>query len=250
MTSFVQGRNEWCISRQRSWGVPIPALFAVETGEPLLTPESVKHIISILETKGTDSWFTPDNSQEWVHPSHRSQIYRRGRETMDVWFDSGTSWSMLPSTPKVADIYLEGTDQHRGWFQSSLLTSMAVQSTPPFKTLITHGFVLDKDMTKMSKSIGNTISPKEIVEGKGGGGIDGLRLWVAGAEYTTDVGVSQTVLEHVSGALKKIRITLRYLIGNLNGYNAVEVEYSKLSKVVLPPPSLLLVLSMVLGVDV
>jgi len=154
---------------------------------------------------------------------------------MDVWFDSGTSWSMLPNSPrKQAYIYLEGTDQHRGWFQSSLLTSIATQDIAPFKTLITHGFVLDKDNTKMSKSLGNIISPREIIDGKKGGvmkgGVDGLRMWVASAEYTTDVGVSETVLTHVLGGLQKIRITLRYLIGNLHGANNVEVKYSELSK--------------------
>jgi len=150
---------------------------------------------------------------------------------MDVWFDSGTSWSLLPS--KKADIYLEGTDQHRGWFQSSLLTSVAVTGEAPFKTLITHGFVLDKDREKMSKSLGNVILPREIVEGKkggGGGGVDGLRMWVASAEYTTDVGVSETVLAHVLGGLQKIRATLRFLIGNI-GEVERNLEYAALSKV-------------------
>lgn len=152
---------------------------------------------------------------------------------MDVWFDSGTSWSMLLN--KKADIYLEGTDQHRGWFQSSLLTSVATQKAAPFKTLITHGFVLDKDQAKMSKSLGNIISPEDIVNGKRGGtmkgGVDGLRMWVASSEYTTDVSVSETVLEHVLGGLQKIRATLRYLIGNLHDVDTEEVAYSDLSKV-------------------
>ena len=236
LTSFIQGRSEWCISRQRAWGVPIPALYNVDTGEALLTPESVQHIISVIREKGTDAWFSTESNEEWVAPQYRGTEYRRGTETMDVWFDSGTSWSMLPGSPhKQADIYLEGTDQHRGWFQSSLLTSIATQSVAPFKTLITHGFVLDKDNTKMSKSLGNIISPREIVDGKKGGamkgGIDGLRLWVASAEYTTDVGVSETVLAHVLGGLQKIRITLRYLIGNLHGVDVGDVKYSDLSKV-------------------
>lgn len=235
LTSFVLGRSEWCISRQRAWGVPIPALYNKETGEALLTPESVQHIISVIHEKGTDAWFSPDSDEEWVAPQYRGTEYRRGTETMDVWFDSGTSWSMLPNSPKKqADIYLEGTDQHRGWFQSSLLTSIATQGIAPFKTLITHGFVLDKDNTKMSKSLGNIISPREIIVGKKGGvmkgGVDGLRMWVASAEYTTDVGVSETVLAHVLGGLQKIRITLRYLIGNLHGADNLEVKYSDLSK--------------------
>lgn len=236
LKSFIEGRSEWCISRQRAWGVPIPALYNIDTGEALLTPESVQHIISVIREQGTDAWFSPESNEEWIAPQYRGKEYRRGTETMDVWFDSGTSWSMLPGLPhKQADIYLEGTDQHRGWFQSSLLTSIATQSVAPFKTLITHGFVLDKDNAKMSKSLGNIISPGEIVDGKKGGamkgGIDGLRLWVASAEYTTDVGVSETVLAHVLGGLQKIRITLRYLIGNLHGADVEDVKYSDLSKV-------------------
>jgi isoleucyl-tRNA synthetase len=149
---------------------------------------------------------------------------------------------MLPSSPsspsphKQADIYLEGTDQHRGWFQSSLLTSISTQGISPFKTLITHGFVLDKDREKMSKSLGNVISPKEIIEGRKGGkmkgGIDGLRMWVASSEYSTDVAVSETVLTHVLGGLQKIRATLRYLIGNLEGAKFERVDNGMLSKVI------------------
>ena len=228
----MQGRSEWCISRQRAWGVPIPALYNVATGEALLTPESVEHIISVLREKGTDVWFEPEQSDEWVAPAYRGLEYRRGTETMDVWFDSGTSWRMLHSP---ADIYLEGTDQHRGWFQSSLLTSVATRGVAPFKTLITHGFVLDKENTKMSKSLGNIISPREIVEGKKNGsgkaGVDGLRMWVASAEYTNDVAVSETVLTHVLGGLQKIRATLRFLIGNLHGADISDVKYSDLSRV-------------------
>lgn len=242
LTSFVQGRSQWCISRQRAWGVPIPALYNVDTGEALLTPESVEHIISIIRANGTDEWFDPESTETWVAPQYRDSksTYRREQDTMDVWFDSGTSWSMLPtatsgSAGKQADIYLEGTDQHRGWFQSSLLTSISTQGISPFRTLITHGFVLDKDREKMSKSLGNVISPKEIVEGRKGGkmkgGVDGLRMWVASSEYTTDVGVSETVLTHVLGGLQKIRSTLRYLIGNLEGSRIEGVDYQMLSKV-------------------
>lgn len=237
LTSFIQSREEWCISRQRAWGVPIPALYNVATGEPLLTPESVEHIISVIREKGTDEWFNPDSDVQWVAPQYHGTEYRRGTETMDVWFDSGTSWSMLPESRKQADVYLEGTDQHRGWFQSSLLTSVATQGIAPFKTLITHGFVLDKDREKMSKSLGNIIAPSEIVRGKRGGkmkgGVDGLRLWVASSEYTTDVSVNETVLTHVLGGLQKIRATLRYLIGNLHDVQSLDVKYSDLSKVVL-----------------
>lgn len=212
----------------------------------------------MIREKGTDEWFNPESIEDWVAPQYRDKgvTYRRERDTMDVWFDSGTSWSMIPPRPtslsstsssspssssaqslrSQADIYLEGTDQHRGWFQSSLLTSLSTQSISPFKTLITHGFVLDKDREKMSKSLGNVISPKEIVQGRKDGklkgGVDGLRMWVAQSEYTTDVAVSETVLGHVLGGLQKIRATLRYLIGNLEGFSGEEVEYEMLSKVI------------------
>jgi isoleucyl-tRNA synthetase len=235
LISFVQGRNEWCISRQRAWGVPIPALYNVDTAEPLLTFESVEYIISVIREVGTDEWFNPDSAVEWVAPQYRGTKYRRGTETMDVWFDSGTSWSMIPGKRKQADIYLEGTDQHRGWFQSSLLTSVATQGIAPFKTLITHGFVLDKEREKMSKSLGNIIAPREIVQGKRGGnmkgGVDGMRLWAASSEYTMDVAVNEIVLGHMLGGLQKIRATLRYLIGNLHDAVELDVKYSDLSKV-------------------
>jgi len=240
LKSFVQGRSEWCISRQRAWGVPIPALYNIETGEALLTPASVEYIISVIREKGTDAWFSSDDSDQWVAPQYRDGKYRRGMETMDVWFDSGTSWSMLGTTQ--ADIYLEGTDQHRGWFQSSLLTSVATRGVSPFKALITHGFVLDDVGAKMSKSLGNVISPRQIVEGKIGimkAGIDGLRMWVASSDYTADVNISQQVLENVLGGLQKIRLTLRYLLGNLHDLTSLDVDYSTLSKVVFAVPCLM-----------
>lgn len=236
LTSFVQGRSEWCISRQRRWGVPIPALYHVNTGEALLTPETVQHIISVIETKGTDAWFSDDpHDNDWIPPQYHDQNLRRGYDTMDVWFDSGTSWSMLPSTPlKQADIYLEGTDQHRGWFQSSLLTSIATQGVSPFKTLITHGFVLDQEGRKMSKSEGNVISPRDVVtvrKDKFTTGVDGLRLWVASADYTSDVGVGKVALENIAVVMKKFRATIRYIMGNLDGMEKLEVKYKDLSTV-------------------
>ena len=236
LTSFVQGRSEWCISRQRRWGVPIPALYHVDTGEALLTPETVQHIISVIREKGTDAWFSDDpHDKDWIPPQYQDKNLRRGYDTMDVWFDSGTSWSMLPSNPhKQADIYLEGTDQHRGWFQSSLLTSVATQGVSPFKTLITHGFVLDQDGRKMSKSEGNVISPRDVVKvrkEKFTVGVDGLRLWVASADYTSDVGVGKVALENIAVLMKKFRATIRYLMGNLDGVEKLDVEYQDLSTV-------------------
>jgi isoleucyl-tRNA synthetase len=163
LESFVMGRTEWCISRQRAWGVPIPALYD-ENGVAILTDESVAHIISVIGERGSDAWWTDaEDDPAWI-ASGLEGTYRRGKDTMDVWFDSGSSWTQ---TEGQADVYCEGTDQHRGWFQSSLLTHVAASGLPvaPFRKLITHGFTLDLHGKKMSKSIGNIISPHEIMEG-------------------------------------------------------------------------------------
>lgn len=228
LESFVKGRKEWCISRQRAWGVPIPALYN-EDGKAVLTDATVAHIISVIRDRGIDAWWTdPVDDPAWVLPG-LSGTYRRGKDTMDVWFDSGTSWTQ---TTQQADVYSEGTDQHRGWFQSSLLTyaSAAKKEGAPFKTLITHGFTLDQDGLKMSKSIGNTIAPSQIMDGtllptpttnrKGGGppnlGADILRLWVAGSDYTHDVIIGQSVLKSNQAALLKYRMIIKMLLGSMH----------------------------------
>jgi len=180
LEGFLRGRTAWCISRQRSWGVPIPALYHVESGEVECSVESVGYIISLLESgvKGVEQWFTdPEGEEVWVPPTLREKgEWRRGRDTMDVWFDSGTTWTVLEEGRAggvLSDVCVEGTDQHRGWFQSSLLTYIAGQrggtgllATPPYRMVITHGFTLDAAGRKMSKSLGNVIAPEEIVEGR------------------------------------------------------------------------------------
>jgi isoleucyl-tRNA synthetase len=238
LTKFVQGRSEWCISRQRAWGVPIPAIYD-ETGEAVMTDDSISHIITTFRERGTDSWFSdPADDPAWILPSlmTNGKKYRRGTDTMDVWFDSGSSWTQAP-TP--ADVYLEGSDQHRGWFQSSLLTHVAANrdaaAAAPFKTIVTHGFTLDQEGKKMSKSRGNTIEPDAIMDGsllppvsvKGKKpapgapptydalGPDALRLWAAGAEYTRDVVIGEAVLKTVHTTLVKYRVLLRMLLGSL-----------------------------------
>ncbi|KAK1985002.1 isoleucyl-tRNA synthetase [Colletotrichum cereale] len=243
LESFVVGRSEWCISRQRAWGVPIPALYNAD-GDAVVTEESVDHIISVIQQRGIDAWFSdaPDEPA-WVAPSLKGQ-FRRGTDTMDVWFDSGSSWT---ESNGQADVYLEGSDQHRGWFQSSLLSYVAAQRAesdgatqaqpkPPFKTLMTHGFTLDQAGKKMSKSIGNTITPAQIMDGTllppikvrgkakvaGAGptyealGPDALRLWAASSEYTKDVAVGQAVLKSVHTILVKYRTIIKMLTGSMH----------------------------------
>ena len=263
LRAFVKNRNEWCISRQRAWGVPIPALYSIENGEALLTETSVSHITGVIKERGIDAWWTDDElDPAWTPPSLRGHqdatIYRRGKDTMDVWFDSGTSWTQMQRASKnnthIADCYIEGSDQHRGWFQSSLLTHVAYQKdtaqiesqgrlrperrlpSAPYKNLITHGFVLDQDGRKMSKSVGNVVSPTEIMEGtlvpptkkkingrtaevRDGMGPDALRLWVASCDYTSDVRVSQTMLQAINGSLSKYRVTFKLLLGILNDFD-------------------------------
>ena len=226
LRSFVLNRNEWCISRQRAWGVPIPALYHKATGEAVLSDRSIVHIMRVMAERGVDSWWSdrPDEPA-WVMESLDATDHHRGLDTMDVWFDSGTSWTEMlhpksAASPR-ADVYVEGTDQHRGWFQSSLLTSVAWQEArgsgeppiAPFRQLLTHGFTLDADGKKMSKSIGNVVSPDAIITGQldqlgatamrasskkgqrqqSSLGPDVLRLWVASSDWTKDVVVGDTI---------------------------------------------------------
>ena len=244
LENFIKGRSEWCISRQRAWGVPIPALYNQE-GNAVMTPESIDHIMSVMQQRGSQAWFSDDpQDPAWKAPSLQGE-YRRGTDTMDVWFDSGSSWA---ETPQQADVYLEGSDQHRGWFQSSLLTYVASQKTKdeanlsstlfdreagtaPFRTLITHGFTLDDQGKKMSKSLGNTVSPMQVMDGtllppvksKGKGepkpdalGPDALRLWSASCDFTTDILIGPSVLQPVHSALIKYRTILKMLTGSLH----------------------------------
>jgi isoleucyl-tRNA synthetase len=230
ITPMVSDRSDWCISRQRSWGVPIPVFYDEVTNEPLLTEETITHIQAIFAEKGSDAWWEL-SVDELLPASYHSNghTYRKGQDTMDVWFDSGSSWAAVaqlrPELKYPVDIYLEGSDQHRGWFQSSLLTSVAVNEIAPYKTVLTHGFVLDEKGHKMSKSVGNVVDPNQIINGgknqqqEPAYGADVLRLWVSSVDYNADVPIGQTILKQLMDARNKIRNTARFLLGNLHDFN-------------------------------
>ncbi|QHS76690.1 isoleucine--tRNA ligase ISM1 [Saccharomyces paradoxus] len=250
LSSFIKSRNEWCISRQRSWGIPILSFY--KESEPdsiLMNSETLGHAIEKIKQKGIDSWFNnKDNDmKEWLPEKYHevAHEYCRSQDTMDVWFDSGSSWSVIKDfyekslrlTKLPSPLYqvcLEGSDQHRGWFQSSLLTKVASSNVPvpPYEEVITHGFTLDENGLKMSKSVGNTISAEAIIRGDGklglpALGVDGLRYLIAQSNFTTDIVAGPTVMKHVGEALKKIRLTFRYLLSNLQksqDFNLLPVE--------------------------
>jgi isoleucyl-tRNA synthetase len=230
ITAMVSERSDWCISRQRSWGVPIPVFYDSATGEPLLTEETIAHVQGIIAEKGSDAWWELDLAEllpEQYHDNGRS--YRKGTDTMDVWFDSGSSWAAVANQREElrypVDIYLEGSDQHRGWFQSSLLTSVATNGCAPYKTVLTHGFTLDEKGRKMSKSEGNVIDPAVVIEGGKNQkedppyGADVLRLWVSSVDYSSDVTISKNILKQMGDVYRKIRNTARYLLGNLHDFD-------------------------------
>ncbi|KAF8639113.1 hypothetical protein AX17_001728 [Amanita inopinata Kibby_2008] len=245
LESFVRSRSEWCISRQRAWGVPIPALHRIATDSAVLNFKTLNHILEVLEEKGVQHWW--DGPVEDFVPRSllgpgqtAAEVWRKGTDTMDVWFDSGTSWSMLPEMgvgrhPESgrqfhADMCVEGSDQHRGWFQSQLLTAVgasadAENATSPYSALITHGMVLDQEGKKMSKSLGNIIDPLIVVSGGENKkkdpayGASVLRLWAATSEYWRDMSIGPTVLGQTAEALRKIRNSARFLLGNVGDPN-------------------------------
>ncbi|KFM24269.1 Isoleucine-tRNA ligase [Auxenochlorella protothecoides] len=228
--AMVGGRSDWCISRQRAWGVPIPAFFYRESGEALMNEATLDHVTRIVEERGADAWWELP-IEDLLPPQYRAEAVQlvKGSDTMDVWFDSGTSWASVlseggsakdgtPPSPRFpADLYLEGSDQHRGWFQSSLLTAVAARGTAPYRRVLTHGFLLDEAGFKQSKSVGNTLDPRAVMLGgkdakkEPAYGADVLRLWVASVDYTADASVSEVY--------RKIRLTLRFMLGNLSGFD-------------------------------
>lgn len=215
---MVEGRPDWCISRQRTWGVPI-ALFTHKTTGELHpeTPRLIEAVAKLVEEKGVEAWFSLDPE---VLLGDEAEEYEKGQDTLDVWFDSGvTHFSVLGPREDLyfpADLYLEGSDQHRGWFQSSLLTSVAINHCAPYKGVLTHGFTVDSKGHKMSKSLGNVVSPQKVMKVLGA---DIIRLWVAGTDYSGEMNVSDEILKRTSDAYRRIRNTNRFLLANLNGFD-------------------------------
>lgn len=244
ITSMVEGRGDWCISRQRSWGVPIPVFYRKTDNEPLLTEETLAHVEAIFRTRGSDAWWELDVKDLLpVSLQHLADDYKKGNDTMDVWFDSGTSWAGVCQAREElrspADMYLEGSDQSRGWFQSSLLTSVATQGHAPYKKVLTHGFVLDEKGMKMSKSLGNVLDPTRIIEGGPNQkehppyGADTLRMWVSSVDYSGDVCVGSNIMRQISDNYRKVRNTVRFLLGSLNDFDPAihAVPYNQLAAV-------------------
>ncbi len=215
---MLNGSPDWCISRQRTWGVPITLFVHKDTFK--LHPDNENLMAKVaqrIEKSGIDSWFDLEPSE--LLSSEDAEHYIKITDTLDVWFDSGVSHEAVIKSRNLgypADLYLEGSDQHRGWFQSSLKTGLAMNNSAPYKHLLTHGFTVDEHGHKMSKSLGNTISPKEITNGLGG---DILRLWVSSVDYSTDMAVSKEIFKRTAEAYRRIRNTARFLLANLNGFD-------------------------------
>ncbi|ADE19863.1 isoleucine--tRNA ligase [Mycoplasma crocodyli] len=215
MMQMIQNRNDWTISRQRTWGVPI-IIFYDESKKPIIEEEIFDYVINLVELYGCDIWWEKE-TDELLPEKFRNKNFTREMDIMDVWFDSGsTSIAVdIEGVKQPYDVYLEGIDQYRGWFNSSIINSVAYSGKSPYKTLISHGFVLDGKGEKMSKSKGNIISPLDVVKKNGA---DILRLWAANSEYSNDVNISESILDQNGEIYRKIRNTLRFLLGNLEGY--------------------------------
>lgn len=230
ITGMLESRPDWCLSRQRLWGVPIPVFYCKDCGEALIEPKIIYKIAEIFKEKGSDAWFEM-SAEELLDgmnakcPSCPGSNFRKEEDILDVWFDSGVSSEAVLSSGNYkdlefpADLYLEGSDQHRGWFQTSLIPAVAIKGSAPYKNVLTHGFVVDGQGKKMSKSIGNTIPPEKIISKYGA---DVLRLWVASSDYREDIRISDEILKGLSDAYRKIRNTIRFLLGNTGDFSAVK----------------------------
>ena len=238
--SMIETRPDWCISRQRIWGVPLPLFVSKKTNKPLKDPDVIENIAKIYEKEGSDCWFT-DDPQKFLGTKYKKEDYIKTSDIVEVWFDSGSSHSYVLEKRKdlmwPASMYLEGSDQHRGWFHSSLLESCGTRGRAPYNSILTHGFVVDGKGLKMSKSTGNVIAPEDILKKYGA---DILRTWVAASDYSEDLKLDQSILEQHAESYRKIRNTFRFLLGNLkdkkNNFdpNSSEIEkWPELEKFIL-----------------
>lgn len=235
--NMVADRSDWCISRQRTWGVPIPIFYCQDCGEAIISDETIKHVEELFREHGSNIWFAKEASElvpeGFKCPKCSSTNFAKETDTMDVWFDSGSSHAAVldvwPELDWPADMYLEGSDQHRGWFNSSLSTAVATRGKAPYRSVLTHGYVVDEKGRKMSKSLGNGIDPLDVIKQMGA---DILRLWVASADYRKDIAVSPGILKQMTEAYRKIRNTCRFILGNLADFDFEQhrVPYQEMSE--------------------
>ena len=222
LRSMIEVRPDWCVSRQRAWGVPIAVFVDKKTGEPLRDPEVIGRVVEVFKAEGADAWFESP-PERFLGNKYKAQDFEQVTDILDVWFDSGSTHALtLEGNADLkwpADLYLEGSDQHRGWFHSSLLESCGTRGRAPYDGVLTHGFTLDEQGRKMSKSLGNITAPQEVCDQYGA---DILRLWVVGTDYTEDQRIGPEILKHQAEAYRRLRNTLRYLLGSLDGYSAKE----------------------------
>ena len=217
--NMVSERHDWCISRQRTWGVPIPVFYCAECGEHLINDATIESVANIFAKEGCDAWWARPAEEllpaGTVCPKCGHTHFTKETDIMDVWFDSGSTHQSVvmqrPELGQVSDMYLEGSDQHRGWFQSSLLTAVAVTGKAPYKSVLTHGYVVDGEGRKMSKSVGNVMVPQEIINQYGA---DIVRLWTASTDYRADIRISPKIVKQLSEVYRKIRNTMRYILSN------------------------------------
>ena len=237
LRSMIETRPDWCISRQRVWGVPLPLFVDKKDGQPLRDINVINRIAEIYEKEGSDTWFTSD-PQRFLGNDYSSKDYEQIQDVVEVWFDSGSTHAFCLEKREdlkwPASMYLEGSDQHRGWFHSSLLESSGTRGRAPYESVLTHGFVVDGKGRKMSKSLGNVISPDDILKKYG---VDILRLWVVASDYYDDLKLDNSILQAQTDSYRRIRNTFRYLIGNLNGFNNEEKlsikDFPELEKYIL-----------------
>jgi isoleucyl-tRNA synthetase len=222
--SMIAARPDWCISRQRAWGVPIPVFVSRQSGEPLRDQAVIDRIVTAFRTEGADAWYKPGAAQRFLGEERRAEDHEQVMDIVDVWFESGSTHAFVLTPERglapPADLYLEGSDQHRGWFHSSLLESVGTRGVAPFKAILTHGFVLDEQGRKMSKSLGNVTAPQDVVAAYGA---DILRLWVMNTDVTEDQRIGKTILGQQAELYRRIRNTLRWLLGSLDGFSADEI---------------------------